>query len=135
MKNIPTKVRRSRAGRPEFRPTKEQRSWVEAMAGFKMTWDEIASLILNPETNQPISKETLGKHFKMELDTGKQRLKSKVSSRYLERLEAGEWNAISFGLRHFLGYGQNDVNIGINDDLGGGGIKVNFVLPDKRPEE
>jgi hypothetical protein len=42
-------------------PTDEQRRFVAAMAGVKLTWDEMASLIINPTTNESISKRTLAK--------------------------------------------------------------------------
>jgi hypothetical protein len=66
-------------GYPPFVPTDEQRNFVEAMSGIKMTWDEIRQLVVNPQTGLPINKTTLGKAFKRELAVGKAQHKSLIA--------------------------------------------------------
>lgn len=73
-KRAPPKPKpRRRPGRPEgtgYHPTAEQRTIVEAMAGFGIPEVEMVKMILNPATKKPISPITLRKHFRHELDRG-----------------------------------------------------------------
>ena len=94
--------RRKNAGSLEFLQTDEQRSWVEKMAGMRMTQDEICQVIINPETGEHISRPTLAKAFAVELATGRSKLQHKIGLKYHERLDAGDWNAIQAGLRHMF---------------------------------
>ena len=70
----------SKGGRPPFEPTDEQRKNVEAMTGFGIPQEEIAALIENPQTGKPITKNTLCRHFRQELDTGKAKMISVVAN-------------------------------------------------------
>jgi len=74
------------------------------MAGMKMTQAEIAAAIVNPHTERPISIETLRKYFKPELEAGWATLKSLISRRYIESLNAGQAWAIQSGLRQYFGW-------------------------------
>ena len=56
--------------RRAFKPTAEQRGGVEAMIGYGMPEAEIRLLIKHPQTGEPISLETLRKHFAEEIATG-----------------------------------------------------------------
>lgn len=116
-------------GRPPFVPSAQQRVFVAAMAGMRMTWDEITSTIINPNTNKPISKETLQKAFEYELAVGKQRLKSVIVTKYMEKLAAGDWNAISFGLRHICGFRDDAPASAVEDGRQTTEIRVSFVRP------
>jgi hypothetical protein len=49
-----------RDGHPPFVPTDEQRSFVAAMTGMRMTWEEMRQLVVNPETGHPISQRVFG---------------------------------------------------------------------------
>ena len=64
-----------------FKPTPEQRGWVEAMIGYGMSEAEIHLLIKHPQTGEPISLETLRKHFAEEIATGAVKAKALVSDR------------------------------------------------------
>lgn len=66
-------------GRPPFEPTAEQRGMVEAMTGFGIPGDQIARLIINPQTREPISPTTLSKAFRRELDIGYTKANAEVS--------------------------------------------------------
>ena len=62
--------------RRAFKPTPEQRGWVEAMIGYGMPEVEI-----RPQTGEPISLETLRKHFAEEIATGAVKVKALVGDR------------------------------------------------------
>lgn len=95
--------RPSKGGMPRFVPTDDQRRFVSAMAGL-MTWNEIASIVINPRTSKPISKETLQRAFADELKVATARRKSIIGHRFIELVEAGDPWAIKFGLRYICGW-------------------------------
>ncbi|HEX6992365.1 MAG TPA: hypothetical protein VF151_10785 [Gemmatimonadales bacterium] len=43
---------------------------VEMMAGFRIPEDEMVKVLKNPHSGQPISRMTLRKHFRPQLDSG-----------------------------------------------------------------
>lgn len=63
-------ARRLMAGRKSFEPTAEQRKLVESAAGFGIPQEDIARLIINPQTGKPLAPKSLRLHFRAELDTG-----------------------------------------------------------------
>lgn len=68
--------RKSRAtgrppGRPPFKPTEKDRLQVKLAVGYGFTYEQIATLIINPQTGKGISPTTLQEHFRAELDAGK----------------------------------------------------------------
>ena len=67
--------------RRAYKPTAEQRGWVEAMIGYGMPEAEIRLLIKHPQTGEPISLETLRKHFAEEIATGAVKAKALVGDR------------------------------------------------------
>ena len=69
--------------RRPFKPTPEQRGWVEAMICYGMPEAEIRLLIKHPQTGEPISLETLRKHFAKEIATGAAKAKVLVGDRIL----------------------------------------------------
>lgn len=54
----------------DLTPTPEQRAQVQTMAGIGLRHDEIALLVINPDTGVPIDEKTLKKHFERELAKG-----------------------------------------------------------------
>jgi hypothetical protein len=56
--------------RRAFKPTAEQRGWVEAMIGYGMPEAGIRLLIKRQQTGEPISLETLRKLFAEQIATG-----------------------------------------------------------------
>jgi hypothetical protein len=115
-------VRTGKVGRmPRFVPTEEQRRLVASMAGFRMSREELAWVIINPRTREPISVPTLLSAFKTELKTGRARLKTIAQTRFLDRLNHGDWNAIYFALRFVCGYRET--------------IDPRFMLPVDEGEE
>lgn len=119
-----------------FAPTAEQRGFVAAMVGVKMTWDEICLLVVNPRTGRPISKETLQRHFMQELADGKAKLKALVGRRFMEAIEAREAWALQFALRHINGWKDSDLNVAVSGGGDGpmaGRVTVEFVVPGHKP--
>jgi hypothetical protein len=107
-------------GRHQFVPSEQQRIFVASMAGFRMSWDEIAKVVIDERTGKSIARATLARKFKDELAQGKPKLKSLIQTKYLQRLNAGDWNAISFGMRHIAGYLE--------------AIDPRYMLPSRRNE-
>src|SRR6516225_908967 len=64
-------------GRPAFRPTDEQRKNVEVMASLGIPEEEICLVVRN-RSDKPISRNSLRKHFKKELETGATKLNARV---------------------------------------------------------
>ena len=125
----------ARVGHPPFEPTAEQRNFVAAMAGVRMTQHEMCLVIRNPTTGKHIDKETLAKHFAKELAEGKSKLKAVIATRYLEPLNAGEWHAIAFGFRHIFGWRENDLMVGVDGGEGTAAIQVTFVKPNHSEDD
>jgi len=66
-------------GRPAFQPTTEQRKNVEVMVGLGITEEKIC-LIVRDRRDKPISRNSLRKHFKKELETGATKLNAQVGN-------------------------------------------------------
>ena len=63
----------------EFVPTDEERTLVERLTGLMVTQDEIALDWIKPA----ITKKTLRKHFKVELDRGRMRTYTRLKARLM----------------------------------------------------
>jgi len=74
----------SKGGRPPFEPTPEDRKRVEAMAGL-IRHDQIALLVLNPHTGEPITTKTLRRHFTHELEAGVAKAHAAVAQSLFKR--------------------------------------------------
>lgn len=70
----------SRKGIPNFVPTDEQRQQVEMYAAVGITHVQIAMLIKGADGN-PISVDTLTRHFGPELDTGLAKVKALIAGK------------------------------------------------------
>ena len=66
-------------GRPAFQPTDEQRKNVEVMASLGIPEENIRSLVRN-RSDTPISRNSLRKHFKKELEIGATKLNARVGN-------------------------------------------------------
>jgi hypothetical protein len=49
--------------------------------------------------------------FPDELAGGKARLKHRLCTKLVERIDAGDWNDIQFGFRHVFGWKDKDANV------------------------
>ncbi|MGT2505687.1 hypothetical protein [Cupriavidus basilensis] len=67
------------AGRKPFVPTDEDRRLVLSLAGFGAPHEYIASQVSNPQTGKPLDPKSLRRHFRAELDTGKNRTNALVA--------------------------------------------------------
>jgi hypothetical protein len=84
-----------------FEPTKEQRKNVEAMVGFGVSETEIARLIKNPETGEPIDAKTLRKYFSEEIDTGFTKANARVAESMYEMATKGDTSGPKLGAAAF----------------------------------
>ena len=66
-------------GRPAFQPTDEQRKNVEVMVGLGIPEGKIC-LLVRDRRDTPISRNSLRKHFKKELETGATKLNAQVGN-------------------------------------------------------
>jgi hypothetical protein len=126
-------------GHPPFVPTPEQRHVVSMLVALRVNHDEIRKLILNPRRgNKPVTKHTLHRHFRRELDVGSVALKELIASKYFEALEAGEAWAVRLGMRNKYNWVIEGSTPPSAEVLGNGGqptIQIEFVSPSRKPEE
>ena len=88
-----------------FVPTAEQRALVQNMAGIGCTHEEVLMCIpWGRPDGKPISKHTLHRHFRSELDRGKALANMKVKRSLFELTQAGNLGAICFYLKTQCGY-------------------------------
>jgi len=67
--------------RRAFKPTAEQRRWVEAMIGYGIPEAEIRLLIKHPQTGKLISLETFRRQFAEEIASGSVKVKALIGER------------------------------------------------------
>jgi hypothetical protein len=119
-------------------PTPEQRRIVAILSGFNVNQDEICKLIPGCNGNRRISKITLHRHFKAELQTGNVTLKELIARKYVDALEAGEAWAIRLGLKNKYRWSIGD-NAAlppemINEGDGTPEMQITFVVPSRKEE-
>jgi hypothetical protein len=111
---------------------------VMALAGLRMSWDEMRQIVRNPNTDQPIAKATFARVFRRELAEGGARLKQLISSKYYEALREGRDWAIRAGLRNRFNWvfeGSQPLPAeAIGSFADSPEMKIEFVMPDKQPE-
>jgi hypothetical protein len=137
LSNAMTPKKKRKPRMPPFVPSQAQRNLVSKLIAMRMQWDEIRLMIINPRTQEPISKTCLSKHFKKELAAGSAALRALVTDKYFEALTQGRDWAIRAGLRNrfrwtFEGSTAPDLDIGAigNDPK----IAIEFVLPSAKPK-
>ena len=81
------------ANKNKFTPTDEQRKTVRAMAGFGIPQDEIANVIINPNSDRGIGLNTLKRHFRKELSTSATEVNAKVAESLYKRAMSGKDSA------------------------------------------
>jgi len=62
-----------------YEPTEQDRKTVERMASYGIKVDEICQCLINPHTNEPISRQTAYKYFRQELNVGMTKANLKVA--------------------------------------------------------
>lgn len=76
--------KKGRVGRPPFRPTDEDRKRVEFLAAV-LPQESIARIVIHPKSGKPIDLKTLRRHFREELDRGKDAIDAKVAQGLVQR--------------------------------------------------
>lgn len=108
------------AGRPAHEPTDQQRSQVEAMAGYGIPHHDMARII-------GITHKTLEKHYRDELDTGSAKATAKVAETLYRQAVNGNTGAAIFWLKARAGWREKQQV----EHTGAGGepinLKVEFV--------
>ena len=114
--------------RPPFVPTQEQRDFIDEMAGMHMTVTDIALAI-------GVSRRTLYKYFRSELEAGSARLHALVTSQFYKALKAGAPWAVQVALRNLQWkwdrYDKNGTPFIANNDKVDE-IKITFVTPSRK---
>ena len=64
--------------RKKFVPSDEQRKLVQTLYGYGLTVEQIRPLIINPESNEPICRDTLFKVFGDDLEAGRAKANAKL---------------------------------------------------------
>lgn len=90
--------------RPEYVFTTEERKQVEAMAGYGVPHDNIASLI-----RDGIDSDTLKKHFKTELAQGKAKANAKIGQTLFQKATSGDTTAAIFWAKTQMGWKETNV--------------------------
>ena len=124
-------------GKPPFVATADQKRMVMALAGLRMSWDEMRQIVRNPHTDQPIAKATFARVFRRELAEGGARLKQLISSKYYEALREGRDWAIRAGLRNRYNWTFEGSQPLPAEAVGSFAdtpeMKITFVMPSKQP--
>ena len=125
--------------RPQFKPTKKQRvvAKLHAIAGTPQI--DIAKLILNPETGEPITDKTLRRAFRDELNLGLAELKARAVGVIAQKLNDNDLGAACFVLKTRAGWSERSTHelVGAN----GGPIAITRIEEviidpsDTKPEE
>jgi hypothetical protein len=133
---------------PGFVPTHTERRFVQAMAGLRMSADEICAVIGSgrngEDTGKPISKATLYRHFRNELANGRAMLKGRVAGKFYAALDDDAPWAIQMAMRNQFGWdnGRSGFHVNLLDEGGATGIQgpapkmqIEFVMPSERELE
>jgi hypothetical protein len=115
-------------GRPPFRPTPEQRELVENCVSRGIPEADLVTRIRNPATGAPVDLKTYRKHFRAEIDRGKQQIDDRVAN-YIASWATGRRGHNDTALRAAIYWskarmswrdGQNGGNGGGSSGGGGG---------------
>lgn len=87
------------AGRKPFAPSDKDRERVEAMAGYGVPHEQIASLV-----GDGIHKETLYKYFRRELDQGKAKANVKIGQTLFQQAVNGNTAAAIWWSKSQMGW-------------------------------
>src|SRR5262249_7021693 len=89
-------------GKPLYQPDDKQRQMVERAVGLGITQDRIAHML-------GISKVTLEKHFRTELDRGSVSVEFQVGNSLVDQALKGNVNACALYLSHRAGWKETKV--------------------------
>lgn len=115
---------------PTYNPTDADRNQVKTLIGFGIIADDVCKTIINPHTGKSISRYTLFKHFRKEIDSGELIANTKVAQNLFKIATGDSRNAVTaaiFWLKTRAHWKEQNYL-----EIGGGGentIKVQFVKP------
>jgi hypothetical protein len=98
------------AGKPKFNPTEAHRRQVETLAGLGIIKEDIALLIINPNTNEHIAKATLEKYFQVELKAGHVKANSAIAQSLYKQATEGNVTAGIWWTKARMGWKETSVN-------------------------
>lgn len=104
----PLKPKAKKAGRPPHKPTDESRATVEAMAGYGILQTDIGVVV-------GVSKPTLEKHYRAELDTGAIKANSKIAESLYKQATSGNVTAAIWWSKARMGWKETQVYAGDPD--------------------
>lgn len=123
------------AGRKPFVPTDEDRRLVLSLAGFGAPHEYIASQVTNPQTGKPLDPKSLRRHFRVELDTGKNRTNALVAQSLFKHATGtgrGAVPAAIFWMKTQAGWKEPAQGVELT---GKDGAPVSSVVVNTTPEE
>jgi transcriptional regulator with XRE-family HTH domain len=109
---------KAKTGRPPYKPTDETRKQVEALVGYGITEEQICQMI-------GISRPTLIKYYREEIDTGTAKANAKVAQSLYQKATGDGASAVTaaiFWLKTRAGWKETIVNENVGKD--GGPIQV-----------
>ena len=86
-------IPKRRRGMPDFVPTERDRTFVRMATAAGITQEDMLKCIINPRTENPISLETLLKHFRRELDSSFEEANAKVVASLFKSATSGDTTA------------------------------------------
>lgn len=101
---------------------------VEMMAAYRIAEDEMVKLIINPQTGAPITRVTLRKHFRKEIDTGFLQGKMRIMAASF-RSALGETKQNADGTVEVTKDGNVTAQIWLQKTLYGAREKMDVELP------
>lgn len=104
--------RKSKGGRPAYEPGPHDRQRVSIAMSCGMTVEQARKLIINPQTDEPVSKNIFTRVYKREIDSGKEEwhlnLVRSLKQRAMDPKNPGGTTAAIFLLKTRYGYVQTD---------------------------
>ncbi len=94
--------------RPTFKPTEENRRYVEQLSAFGIPHAQIVGLIFG-SNGKPISEGTLRKYFSAELEVGTTKANAKVASTLYNKAVKGDTTSCIFWLKTRAGWRETSV--------------------------
>jgi hypothetical protein len=101
---------------PKFVPTDEQRDIVRRAAGFGLPQEYICELVVSERTKKPVSLETLGKHFRTELDHGKNYASFRVINALFDKAVNGDTAACIWWTKTQCGW-RDTTNLNVSHEV------------------
>lgn len=121
----------------KFEPTEDQRNVVSMLAAVMIPQEDIARVIINPDTKKPIALNTLKAAFPEELETGRLKVKAFTVGKLFGLIQKGVPSAIYFYLKTQCGWRETSIHelqtkggMSLLNASAGGGATVSFYIPD-----